>query len=102
MVGDGACRDARNRCGIVAVDMIDSVDGVETFTFSAGSEKGICGLGKLSKTFAVAFDSSGSIYASADSGGVERVDVFPSGQNNCKKPQRTISDGGERRAQTPG
>jgi hypothetical protein len=85
------------RIGIADGNIDNSgADGVETFALSTGDFlTGICGFSKPSTTFAVAFDSSGSIYVSADSGGIERVDVFPSGQNNCKKPQRTISDGGE-------
>ena len=86
------------RIGIADGNLDNSgLDGVETFALSTGDFKtGICGFTKPSTTYAVAFDSSGNIYVSVESSGgsVERVDVFPSGQNNCKPPLRTISDRG--------
>ena len=70
-------------------------DGIETFALSTGDFlTGICGFRKPSTTNAVAFDSSGSNYVSDTSADISTVDVFASGANGCKKPQRTISDEG--------
>jgi hypothetical protein len=86
----------KGRMGIAEGHLDNSgLNGVQTYALSTGDFlTGICGFSKPSTTFAVAFDSSGNIYVSADSGGINRIEVFPPGQNNCKKPQRTISDGG--------
>jgi hypothetical protein len=86
----------KGRIGIADGNLDNSrLNGVQTFALSTGDFlTGISCFRKPSTTYAVAFDSSGSIYVSVDSGGIETVDVFASGANGCKKPQRTISDGG--------
>jgi hypothetical protein len=86
----------KGRIGIADGNLDSSgLNGVQTFALSTGDFlTGICGFRKPSQTNAVAFDNSGSIYVSVDSGGIATVDVFASGANGCKKPQRTISDGG--------
>jgi len=86
----------KGRIGIADGNIDNSgSDGVETFALSTGDFlTGICGFRKPSTTSAVAFDSTGQTFVTVASGGIETVDVFASGANNCKKPQRTISDGG--------